>query len=113
MKKKFGLLLVLSLLVSVFFNVFSVNAQEPVEIDTLKVAFVPSRDPEEIITTTEPLKQLLIDELAKEGFNVKSVEITVGTSLKQLVKEWQQVRLMWGSFLVERMFYLKTMSMLF
>ena len=41
MKKKFGLLLVLSLLVSVFFNVFSVNAQEPVEIDTLKVAFVP------------------------------------------------------------------------
>lgn len=80
MKKKFGLLLVLSLLVSVFFNVFSVNAQEPVEIDTLKVAFVPSRDPEEIITTTEPLKQLLIDELAKEGFNVKKVEITVGTS---------------------------------
>ncbi|MGX7139904.1 phosphate/phosphite/phosphonate ABC transporter substrate-binding protein [Facklamia languida] len=80
MKKKFGLLLVLSLLVSVFFNVFSVNAQEPVEIDTLKVAFVPSRDPEEIITTTEPLKQLLIDELAKEGFNVKNVEITVGTS---------------------------------
>ena len=80
MKKKFGLLLVLSLLVSVFFNVFSVNAQEPVEIDTLKIAFVPSRDPEEIITTTEPLKQLLIDELAKEGFNVKNVEITVGTS---------------------------------
>ncbi|EHR36862.1 phosphate/phosphite/phosphonate ABC transporter substrate-binding protein [Facklamia languida] len=80
MKKKFGLLLVLSLLVSVFFNVFSVNAQEPVEIDTLKVAFVPSRDPEEIITTTEPLKQLLIDELAKEGFDVKNVEITVGTS---------------------------------
>lgn len=80
MKKKFGLLLVLSLLVSVFFNVFSVSAQEPVEIDTLKVAFVPSRDPEEIITTTEPLKQLLIDELAKEGFDVKNVEITVGTS---------------------------------
>ncbi|MGF3076222.1 phosphate/phosphite/phosphonate ABC transporter substrate-binding protein [Facklamia sp. P12934] len=81
MKKKFSLLMVLSLLASVFLNVFTVNAQEEaVEIETLKVAFVPSRDPEEIITTTEPLKQLLIDELAKEGFDVKNVEITVGTS---------------------------------
>ncbi|MCR8969788.1 phosphate/phosphite/phosphonate ABC transporter substrate-binding protein [Facklamia sp. 7083-14-GEN3] len=81
MKKKISLLVVLSLLATVFFNVFTVNAQEEaVEIETLKVAFVPSRDPEEIITTTEPLKQLLIDELAKEGFDVKNVEITVGTS---------------------------------
>ena len=31
-------------------------------IETLKVAFVPSREPQEIITATEPLKQLLKDE---------------------------------------------------
>ena len=49
-------------------------------IDTLKVAFVPSRDPETIVTTTEPLKELLKKELAKEGYDVKNVDITVGTS---------------------------------
>ena len=49
-------------------------------IDTLRVAFVPSREPEEIITATEPLKQLLTDELAKLGYDVKEVDITVGTS---------------------------------
>ena len=35
------------------------------QIDTLRIAFVPSREPEEIITATEPLKQMLTDELAK------------------------------------------------
>ena len=29
------------------------------QIETLKVAFVPSREPQEIITATEPLKQLV------------------------------------------------------
>ena len=29
--------------------------------------FVPSREPDEIITATEPLKQMLTDELAKTG----------------------------------------------
>lgn len=49
-------------------------------IDTLKVAFVPSKEPEEIITATEPLKAMLKTELAKEGYNVSNVDITVGTS---------------------------------
>ena len=49
-------------------------------IETLKVAFVPSREPQEIITATEPLKELLKAELAKEGYDVKEVEITVGTT---------------------------------
>ena len=49
-------------------------------IDTLRIAFVPSREPEEIITATEPLKQLLTDELATLGYDVKEVDITVGTS---------------------------------
>ena len=50
------------------------------KIDTLRVAFVPSREPDEIITATEPLKQLLTDELAKLGYDVGEVDITVGTS---------------------------------
>ena len=50
------------------------------QIETLKVAFVPSREPQEIITATAPLKQLLKDELAKEGYEVGEVEITVGTT---------------------------------
>ena len=50
------------------------------KIDTLRIAFVPSREPEEIITATEPLKQMLTDELAKLGYDVGEVDITVGTS---------------------------------
>ena len=49
-------------------------------IDTLRIALVPSREPEEIITATEPLKQMLTDELAKLGYDVGEVDITVGTS---------------------------------
>ncbi|MGV3487664.1 MAG: phosphate/phosphite/phosphonate ABC transporter substrate-binding protein [Tuberibacillus sp.] len=49
-------------------------------IDTLKVSFVPSKDPDEIITATEPLKNLLKDELKKQGYNVKKVDINVGTT---------------------------------
>ncbi|UJL45257.1 PhnD/SsuA/transferrin family substrate-binding protein [Virgibacillus sp. NKC19-16] len=49
-------------------------------IDTLSVGFVPSRDPDEIITATEPLKQLLKEELATMGYDVGEVEITVGTN---------------------------------
>lgn len=50
------------------------------KIDTLRIAFVPSREPEEIITATEPLKQILTDELATLGYDVGEVDITVGTS---------------------------------
>lgn len=50
------------------------------EVEKLTVAFVPSREPEEIVTATEPLKDMLKEELAKEGYNVGEVEITVGTS---------------------------------
>lgn len=50
------------------------------KIETLRIAFVPSREPEEIITATEPLKQMLTDELATLGYDVGEVDITVGTS---------------------------------
>ena len=45
-----------------------------IRIDTLRIAFVPSREPDEIITITEPLKQLLKDELAKQGYDVGEVD---------------------------------------
>lgn len=50
------------------------------QIDNLVVYFVPSRDPGEIITVTAPLKNLLIQELGKQGYDVKNVEIAVGTT---------------------------------
>ncbi|MFA9378840.1 MAG: phosphate/phosphite/phosphonate ABC transporter substrate-binding protein [Lachnotalea sp.] len=53
---------------------------EPISIDTLNVYFVPSREPEEIVTATEPLKDMLKEELAKEGYEVAKVEISVGTT---------------------------------
>ena len=38
---------------------------ENVHLDALNVYFVPSRDPEEIVTATEPLSDLLKNELAR------------------------------------------------
>lgn len=49
-------------------------------IDKLNVYFVPSKDPQQIITATQPLKDLLQKELVNEGYHVKDVEITVGTT---------------------------------
>lgn len=49
-------------------------------IERLSVGFVPSRDPDEIITATEPLKELLKEELATLGYDIGEVEITVGTN---------------------------------
>ena len=51
-----------------------------VKIDTLNVYFVPSRDPDEIVTATEPLSDLLKNELAGLGYDVDSVNISVGTT---------------------------------
>ncbi len=53
---------------------------ETKSIDTLTVYFVPSREPEEIVTATEPLKDMLKEELAKEGYEIGNVEISVGTT---------------------------------
>ncbi len=50
------------------------------KIETLKVSFVPSRDPEEIVTATEPLKDMLKEELGTLGFDVENVDINVGTT---------------------------------
>lgn len=50
------------------------------EIKELNISFVPSKDPDQIITTTEPLKELLKTQLATEGYNVGTVNINVGTT---------------------------------
>ena len=52
----------------------------PKQVDKLSVYFVTSREPSEIVTATEPLKQLLKDEMLKEGYDIGEVEITVGTT---------------------------------
>jgi len=49
-------------------------------IKELKVSFVPSKDPNDIITATGPLKDLLKNQLAAEGYNVDKVSIDVGTT---------------------------------
>lgn len=56
------------------------NADGTTTIDKLNVAFVPSRQADEIVTATKPLKELLQKQLKKEGYVVKDVNITVGTS---------------------------------
>jgi phosphonate transport system substrate-binding protein len=56
------------------------QATEPISIETLNVYFVPSREPEEIVTATEPLKAMLKEQLATEGYAVANVEISVGTT---------------------------------
>lgn len=55
------------------------NEDGNVEIEELSVQFVPSRDPEEIVTATEPLEGMLIDEMAELGYDIDSVKIDVGT----------------------------------
>ncbi|ENH98028.1 phosphonate ABC transporter substrate-binding protein [Gracilibacillus halophilus YIM-C55.5] len=49
-------------------------------IDTLSIGFVPSREPEEIKTATEPLKNLLKEEMSTLGYDINEVDISVGTS---------------------------------
>lgn len=53
---------------------------ENVHLDTLNVYFVPSRDPDEIVTATKPLSKLLKDQLSTLGYDVDNVAITVGTT---------------------------------
>lgn len=56
------------------------DAAKSSNIDVLKVSFVPSKDPEQIITATEPLKELLKNQLKTQGYTIGKVEIDVGTT---------------------------------
>ena len=79
MKKLFSTLLVASLMLTGCSS-NKTTEEDSKKIETLRVGFVPSRDPDEIVTATEPLKDMLIDELGKAGYEVGEVEITVGTT---------------------------------
>ncbi len=48
--------------------------------EELVVLFVPSRDPKEIETATEPLSKMVKEELATLGYEYENVKIEVGTS---------------------------------
>ena len=50
--------------------------------DELVVYFVPSRDPKEIQSATQPLADMLKEELAKEGFEFNKIRVEVGTSFE-------------------------------
>ena len=55
-------------------------APENIQLESLTLYFVPSREPDEIVTITEPLKELLKTEMANQGYDVGAVEIFVGTT---------------------------------
>lgn len=89
MKKRLSLILALVMLATALTGCgggSSANNEAPsteggnVQIDKLNVYYVPSREPSEIVTATEPLKQLLKDEMANQGYDIGEVVITVGTT---------------------------------
>ena len=51
-------------------------------LEKLSVYFVPSREPDEIITVTEPLKELLKAEMLEQGYEIGEVVINVGTTFE-------------------------------
>lgn len=84
MKKALSVLLMALVAVSLFANGAAegtaASADGNTVIDTLRIMYVPSREPAEIVTVTEPLKDLLKSELAGLGYTVNNVDISVGTS---------------------------------
>lgn len=78
MKKLIGLLATFIMMISLFVGCGSGNNNKLP--DELVVYFVPSREPDEIVTATEPLKDLLKTELKNQGYEFKNIKIEVGTS---------------------------------
>jgi len=66
------------------------------KIETLKVAFVPSREPEEIITVTEPLKQMLKDELAKQATRWATWRSPSARPTRPWARAWRPVPSTWA-----------------
>ncbi|OOB79739.1 MAG: phosphonate ABC transporter substrate-binding protein [Epulopiscium sp. Nele67-Bin002] len=58
----------------------TVDENGNIKIADLSVGFVPSRDPDEIVTATEPLKAMLQETLLDFGYDVGRIDITVGTN---------------------------------
>lgn len=77
MKKFFAVLLAVVLSMGLM-----VGCTSKSENDELIVYFVPSRDPKEIQSATEPLAKMLKEELAKQGFEFNKIRVEVGTSFE-------------------------------
>ena len=75
MKKIVSLLLALTLLLGC-----AAALADNVKMDTLTFQFVPSKDADVIITGTKNLPELVQAEMAKLGYDIGKVEISVGTS---------------------------------
>ena len=58
----------------------STESTEPKAVDSLKIAFSPYADADTITTATEPLENLLKEELLTKGYDVADIDMTVGTS---------------------------------
>ena len=54
------------------------------EIPSLKIAFSPYADADQITTATEPLEQLLQAKLLEKGYDVQNIDMTVGTCCSPL-----------------------------
>ncbi len=50
------------------------------EIDSLTIAFSPYADADTVITSTEPLEELLQTKLTEKGYDVQEIDMSVGTS---------------------------------
>ena len=75
MKKLVSLLLALMLTLGC-----AAALADNVKMDTLTFQFVPSKDADVIITGTKNLPELVQAEMAKLGYDIGKVEISVGTS---------------------------------
>jgi len=67
----------LSAILLVLISLTACAPAESKEIEKLVVIFVPSKDAATILTAVEPLKKLIIDQMAGLGYTIKAVEITV------------------------------------
>lgn len=75
MKKFLALLLAVAMIVGC-----TSAMAEAVKMEKLTLQFVPSKDADVIITGTKNLPELLKAELLKQGYDVGTVDISVGTS---------------------------------
>ena len=83
MKKSILLLLTLILCFSLFTGCGSDNEETKdgvQSISSLKIAFSPYADADQIITSTEPLAELLKAKLLEKNYDVKEIDMTVGTN---------------------------------
>ena len=77
---------IIVLLISVFLVVLltACSNSEPINdktIETLSIAFTPTKDVEEILIAADPLKEILKSKLAEKGFTVENISIAVGVDL--------------------------------